>query len=214
MHVHTTVHVRTAHVRTVHVACAHRACACAHGACTPWPSTTPALLCRRVFPWVTLTLALTLTRRVFPWVTGYGKRSDLWAKLGYERRVVDTRTHPEKWVAWRRLKLAGVPPLQPSPAEGKWAHNFFNAQLRSPLLWLPLCSPANQSSRASVVPPAGSVEGIPLALTLILPLPLTLTLTLTLALTLALALALTLTLSRQRGGHTARSRERATTTAG
>ena len=145
-------------------------------------------------------------------MTGYGKRSDLWAKLGYERRVVDTRTHPEKWVAWRKLKLAGVPPLQPSPAEGKWAHNFFNAQLRSPLLWLPLCSPANQSSRASVLPPAGSVEGIPLTLTLILPLPLPLPLPLALA--LALALALTLTLSRQRGGHTARSRERATTTAG
>ena len=142
-------------------------------------------MCRRVFPWVTLalalalalaltltltltltetvtlTLALALTRRVFPWVTGYGKRSDMWSKLGYERRVVDTRTHPEKWVAWRKLKLDGVPPLQPSPTEGKWAHNFFNAQLRSPLLWLPLCSPANQSSRASVVPPAGSVEGAP-----------------------------------------------------
>ena len=139
-------------------------------------------------------------------MTGYGKRSDLWAKLGYERRVTDTRTHPEKWVAWRKLKLAGVPPLQPTPAEGKWAHNFFNSQLRSPLLWLPLCSPANQSSRASVVPPAGSVEGIPPTLSL------TLTLTLTLALTLTLTL--TLALSRQRGGHPAGPRERATSTAG
>ena len=89
-------------------------------------------------------------------MTGYGKRSDLWSRLGYERRVVDPRHHPEKWVAWRKLRLAGVPPRQPDPAEGQWAHNFFNAQLRAPLLWLPLCSPANQSSRASVVPPAGS----------------------------------------------------------
>ena len=125
---------------------------------SPSPNPNPTLTLTET---VTLTLALALTRRVFPWVTGYGKRSDMWSKLGYERRVVDTRTHPEKWVAWRKLKLDGVPPLQPSPTEGKWAHNFFNAQLRSPLLWLPLCSPANQSSRASVVPPAGSVEGAP-----------------------------------------------------
>ena len=125
------------------------------GATAPY-NPRPALTAPDPHPNPHPNLPLALTRRVFPWVTGYGKRSDLWSRLGYERRVVDPRHHPEKWVAWRKLRLAGVPPRQPDPAEGKWAHNFFNAQLRAPLLWLPLCSPANQSSRASVVPPAGS----------------------------------------------------------
>ena len=81
--------------------------------------------------WNDLAKSLELRKRVFPWVTGYGKSSDLWAKLGYERIVTNPRTHPEKWVAWRKLSLPGVPPFKPSPAEGKWEHNFFDAQLRS-----------------------------------------------------------------------------------
>ena len=48
------------------------------------------------------------SRRVFPWAVGYGKKSDMWASLGYRRRAVAgagraavEATHQLKRVAWR-----------------------------------------------------------------------------------------------------------------
>jgi len=48
------------------------------------------------------------SRRVFPWAVGYGKKSDMWATLGYRRRPVAgtgraavEATHQLKRVAWR-----------------------------------------------------------------------------------------------------------------
>lgn len=112
--------------------------------------------------WNDLAKSLELRRRVFPWVTGYGKDSDLWASLGYQRRVVDSFRHREKWVQWRKLRLSSLP-LSP-PEEPPWAGRFFSSHVATPLLWLPLCAPANTSTRASVTPPAGMVEGLPLGL--------------------------------------------------
>ena len=35
---------------------------------------------------------------------GYGKKSDIWAKLGYERAVLGGSKHLEKWVDWHQLQ--------------------------------------------------------------------------------------------------------------
>ena len=113
--------------------------------------------------WNDLAKSLELRRRVFPWVTGYGKDSDLWQTLGYQRTVLNARTHPEKWVAWRKMSLAKMPPFAPDPAEAAPARRFHET-LRAPMLWLPLCPPANMSSRAAVVPPPGETRGIPLGI--------------------------------------------------
>ena len=48
--------------------------------------------------WNDLAKTLELQRRVFPWAVGYGKDSDLWPTLGYERHVVGGMKHEEKWV--------------------------------------------------------------------------------------------------------------------
>ncbi|KAL1507134.1 hypothetical protein AB1Y20_007987 [Prymnesium parvum] len=111
--------------------------------------------------WNDLVKSIELRRRVFPWVTGYGKDSDLWPKLGYRRQVVQGARHAEKWVSWE--KAAYEPPV-PTPAEGAWAARFAELDLRRPTLWLPLCAPYNRSSRAAVVPPPNTVDGIPLGL--------------------------------------------------
>ena len=113
--------------------------------------------------WNDLVKSIELKRRVFPWVVGYGKDSDLWRKLGYERRVTDWHHHPEKWVAWQKLKLPSMPRAVP-PDEPPFAERFFKVHLRVPLLWLPLCPLPNASSRAAVPIADGTTEGIPLGL--------------------------------------------------
>ena len=101
-------------------------------------------------------------------MTGYGKDSDLWAKLGYQRRVQGGARHSEKWVQWQRLRPAmafkdGVLPLG-RPAESPWVDKFVDSHLRSPMLWMPLCPPANATSRAHATFPPGLTDGIPLGL--------------------------------------------------
>ena len=108
-------------------------------ACNPRPRPAPDL------PNLTLTCPRALTRRVFPWVTGYGKRSDLWSRLGYERRVVDPCLHPEKWVAWRKLRLARVPPLSPTPPRQVGAQLLQHAAARR-------CSGCRSAPRQPVLP--------------------------------------------------------------
>jgi hypothetical protein len=58
--------------------------------------------------WNDVAKSLELNRRVFPWAVGYGKKSDMWATLGYRRRPVAgtgraavEATHQLKRVAWR-----------------------------------------------------------------------------------------------------------------
>ena len=58
--------------------------------------------------WNDVAKSLELNRRVFPWAVGYGKKSDMWATLGYRRRPVAgtgraavAATHQLKRVAWR-----------------------------------------------------------------------------------------------------------------
>ena len=46
---------------------------------------------------------------------GYGKKSDIWAKLGYERAVLGGSKHLEKWVDWRMLEAPLTRTLNPHP---------------------------------------------------------------------------------------------------
>ena len=104
--------------------------------------------------WNDLAKTLELQRRVFPWAVGYGKDSDLWPTLGYERHVVGGMKHEEKWVKWQRIRGAEFPPWR-EPQELN-AKAFYDVDLRKDLLWLPLCSPLNESSGASAPIPGGA----------------------------------------------------------
>ena len=58
---------------------------------------------------------------------GYGKASDLWGRLGYERHV-EGAEHHEKWVGWRQTHLApaqtdGTPMKVSSPPPTLGQHN-------------------------------------------------------------------------------------------
>ena len=117
--------------------------------------------------WNDLAKSLELRRRVFPWAVGYGKKSDIWPKLGYERRVIDGMKHREKWVSWLEQAAPGLPPW-PAPQERN-AKAFFDEDVRRPLLWLPLCAPPNVSSRASAAVPPRTTDGLPLGLVSRLP---------------------------------------------
>ena len=117
--------------------------------------------------WNDLAKSLELRRRVFPWAVGYGKKSDIWAKLGYEREVRGGLKHLEKWVDWRHLQAPGLPPW-PAPSEAN-AETFFKKDVRRPLQWLPVCAPPNVSSRASAVVPPQTKRGLPLGIVSRLP---------------------------------------------
>ncbi len=117
--------------------------------------------------WNDLAKSLELNARVFPWAVGYGKQSDLWAKLGYRRHVDGGKRgieHREKWVDWRKIgpKRHSLPPW-PAASEPH-ARSFYEADLRTPLLWIQLCPPANASSSANAPAPPGTTRGIPLGL--------------------------------------------------
>jgi hypothetical protein len=118
--------------------------------------------------WNDLAKSLELRRRVFPWAVGYGKKSDIWAKLGYEREVLGRRgQHLEKWVDWHNLEAPGQPPWA-VPSEAN-ADRFFAKDVRRPLRWLPVCAPPNVSSRASAVVPPQTKRGLPLGIVSSLP---------------------------------------------
>ena len=119
--------------------------------------------------WNDVVKSFELRRRVFPWAVGYGKRSDLWAKLGYHRRVSDPTigrdmtpkqrdlerleaTHRSKRVGWRR-SAAGLPPPWQKPTEER-GRAFHEKCLTKPLLWLPLCPPLVNGSLAGAGPAA------------------------------------------------------------
>ena len=100
--------------------------------------------------WNDLVKSIELGRRVFPWATGYGRTSDIWPALGYERIVEGGSKHMEKWVGWRQMRHGNSPPWNP-PSEDN-AAAFWKTDLSRPLLWIPLCPPANKSAGAEVVP--------------------------------------------------------------
>ena len=104
--------------------------------------------------WNDLAKTLEMQRRVFPWAVGYGKDSDLWPTLGYERHVVGGMKHEEKWVRWQRVRGKGLPTWAP-PAEAN-ADRFYDVDLRKDLLWLPLCTPLNESTGAAAPIPGGA----------------------------------------------------------
>ena len=101
--------------------------------------------------WNDLAKTLELRKRVFPWAVGYGKDSDLWPQLGFERHVVGGMKHEEKWVRWK--ESSGDPPWR-APDEPN-AMTFYRRDLQKPLLWIPLCAPHNQSSGAAAPIPGG-----------------------------------------------------------
>ena len=103
--------------------------------------------------WNDLAKTLELRKRVFPWAVGYGKDSDLWPKLGYERHVVGGMKHEEKWVKWQRASGKDYPTWAP-PDEPN-AQKFYDVDLRKDLRWVPLCQPLNTSSAASAPIPGG-----------------------------------------------------------
>ena len=98
---------------------------------------------------------------------GYGKQSDLWRRLGYERHVVGGYKHTEKWVQWKEQPANHLPPW-PAPSEAN-AGRFWAQDVQRPMLWLPLCAPPNVSSRASAVVPPHTTKGLPLGLVSRLP---------------------------------------------
>ena len=103
--------------------------------------------------WNDLAKTLEMQKRVFPWAVGYGKDSDLWPKLGYERHVVGGMKHEEKWVKWQRASGKDYPTWAP-PDEPN-AQKFYDVDLRKDLRWVPLCQPLNTSSAASAPIPGG-----------------------------------------------------------
>ena len=105
--------------------------------------------------WNDLAKTLELQRRVFPWAVGYGKDSDLWPTLGYERHVVGGMKHEEKWVKWQRIRGAEFPPWR--SRRSSTPRPSTTSTCRKDLLWLPLCSPLNESSGASA--PIRAVPG-------------------------------------------------------
>lgn len=117
--------------------------------------------------WNDLAKSLELRRRVFPWAVGYGKKSDLWEKLGYQRKVKDSLRHTEKWVAWLEQPAPGMPPW-PAPKE-EHAGAFFATDIQKPMLWLPICAPRNATCGALAEVAAGTTAGIPLGVISRLP---------------------------------------------
>ena len=102
--------------------------------------------------WNDVVKSAELRRRVFPWAVGYGKTSDLWAQLGYDRQVVGGALHKEKWVGWREQRGAGQWPGAPPREEN--AATFWRVVLERPLEWLPLCPyDAEKPGPARVTPP-------------------------------------------------------------
>jgi len=93
---------------------------------------------------------------------GYGKQSDLWRRLGYERHVVGGYKHTEKWVQWKEQPANHLPPW-PAPSEAN-AGRFWAQDVQRPMLWLPLCAPPNVSSRAAAPIPPQTTGGIPLGI--------------------------------------------------
>ena len=114
--------------------------------------------------WNDLAKSLETRLRIFPWAVGYGKDSDLWPLLGYERHVVGGMKHEEKWVSWEKLRVGKELPPWPMPKEDQ-AQKFYNVDLRKPLLWLPICGPKNVSDPGAAAQiPSGLTTGIPLGM--------------------------------------------------
>jgi len=124
--------------------------------------------------WNDLVKSLDVRKRVFPWATAYGRKSDLWAALGYARVVTDPVHHPEKWVNWNSLADARAPPFDLAAIDTSLATagppaqlcSFSDMYLRPNLAWIPLCEPPNVTASAGARVPAGETSGLPLGVVL------------------------------------------------